>query len=131
MGFSIFGSEKVIDFLGYWPKFCDAKLNAFCFNNDDNECSVRVKIFYIDSDSMKSVLVEIIFGDVSDLALNDVLSENVLDELVIDSRNVAASSKYKITLDSCYGVHGNFSCRTVKVVAAQCKMWNGNDGARE
>lgn len=122
MKFSIIGEEKIIDFLGYWPKFCDAKLRGFCFDRNESS-SFRVKIFYIDSDQMKSVFVEILFDDIFDLELNHIFNENVLDELVIDGDNADALPKYKVNFDSCYGMHGSFYCRSVEVVSAQCKMW--------
>ncbi len=108
--------KRTIDFFGYWPKFCDAKILSFVFNKTKERiCSIRLRIYYIDADQNKSALIEILFNNVSKLEINNIFTENVLDELVID-KDENSVSLYKVELISCYGANGFFVCEDIEVV---------------
>lgn len=99
--------EKVIDYFGYWPKFCDAKFKSFLFEKSG---VIETTIYYIDSDTSKKAQVSIKFSGVTDMKLNDFMSENVIDEISITDK-----SPYMITIDACYGLNGRFKCTDIEV----------------
>jgi hypothetical protein len=111
------GSKKVVDFFGYWPKFCDAKIITFVFDKTKESIfSIRLRINYIDADQKKGALIEILFNKVSKLEINSIFNENVLDELVID-KDEGSDSSYGVELIGCYGANGIFVCKEIEVVA--------------
>jgi hypothetical protein len=109
--------KKTIDFFGYWPKFCDAKILSFIFDKTKERIfSIQLRIYYIDADQNKNALIDILFNNVSNLDINNIFTENVLDELVINKDQNTVSS-YKVELISCYGANGVFVCEEIEVVA--------------
>ena len=105
----ITNKELVVSYFGYWPIFADSKIVELYINNETN--SIKMVIHYIDSDKNKKAKISLVFSGVKELELNEVRTENVLDELAIDNKE----SFYQITLISCFGVSGKFSCTSVAV----------------
>ncbi len=104
--------EKIIAKFGYWPKFCDAKIISLNFNFKSME--VELTIHYIDSDRDVQSIIKFHFSQVSQYNLGDIMEDNVLDELSI--RKSGAGS-IEVILDSCYGLNGNFLCKSAQVLA--------------
>lgn len=112
MKHEILSSTKLIDLFGYWPDFSDAHILSM--NIYFIEKTVAINMKYIDSDQNKSANITLKFAQVSDICLNDVLDENVLDGIgIIQDEN----SVYEISINSAYGMHGTFYCKNIDVVS--------------
>ena len=109
MNIDIYQSEKVTDRFGYWPMFCDSKIRYFSI--DTFKKSINLMLFYIDSDKNISASIGLDFQSVLNVELSDFLDENVIDELSIK----VEGSRYLVEIFGCYGLHGSFSCDTVRV----------------
>lgn len=107
--------QRVIDYFGYWPEFCDAKIVKFKYSKTSIDISsIILHICYIDSDQNKKALIGIRFDDVTELNINNVFNENVLDELIIlKDKNIP--HRYSIEIIGCYGINGKFICKDIDV----------------
>lgn len=121
MEFEIENSENVVSYFGYWPKFCDAKLTLFSFECSVVEISIKLGVYYVDHDKGISANVIIIFDGVFDISLDNFLSENVIDSLDIEkSTSCGNKESLSISLESCFGLCGSFSCDKAKVIECVC-----------
>lgn len=112
MKHEILSSTKLIDLFGYWPDFCDASILSMDIYFIEKTVAINIK--YIDSDQNKSADITLNFTQVSDICLNDILDENVLDGIkIIQDEN----SVYEISINSAYGMHGTFYCNNIEVVS--------------
>jgi len=110
------GRDEVVSFFGYWPEFCDAKIRAFIFDRTkEHACSIKVRIYYIDSNQNKSAELEIEFGDVSELNINNIFTDNVLDNLIINSNKSLLNNQYEVLFIACAGLSGKFMCENIQV----------------
>lgn len=114
MKLNIIDEKKVIEIFGYWPKFCDAKFCELLF--DFEVKAIAFTINYIDSDENINASIKLKFSEVSEVAVLNILSENVLDEILIIPN---ADLQYEISLIGCYGMHGTFFCKGIEVVSVQ------------
>ncbi|HQS59824.1 MAG: hypothetical protein B7Y56_15780 [Gallionellales bacterium 35-53-114] len=101
-------AEKVLSYFGYWPDFCDAKIESFSYNKAG---TIELCIFYIDSNLAKSADVNLRFNGVSEVALDNLFSENVIDEISFEG-----SGPFTVTIDGCYGLEGSFKSKSIEVV---------------
>ena len=101
-------AEKVLSYFGYWPEFCDAKIESFSYNKAG---IIELSIFYIDLSLVKSAYVNIRFIGVSEVALYKLLSENVIDEMSIEGEG-----PFTVNIESCYGLEGGFKSKSIEVV---------------
>ena len=105
----IANSESVISHFGYWPEFCDGKIEQLSF---DHQGVIDLSVKYIDSDQNKGASIGLRFIGVSEIELNEFRLENVIDSLSIT--NV---SPFVVSINSAYGLSGNFNCIDIKVIA--------------
>lgn len=109
----ILNKESVISIFGYWPEFADAKLKKFSLESTNNNIfNIQLSIFYIDNNKNISSHIELLFSEVTELNMNEIKIENIIDNLSIKENNNA----FSVTLEACYGVHGEFMCNHVEVV---------------
>ena len=114
--YSFKNSQRVINNFGYWPEFCDAKITKFKFSKTSKDiCSLFLHICYIDSDQNKKAFIGIRFDDVTELNINNIFNENVLDELII-IKDKTNPPRYNIEIIGCYGINGEFTCKGIEVV---------------
>ena len=104
----IINQESVVEMFGYWPKFCDARFTNFSYSASSD---IRVNIFYIDADQAKEANIEIVFSGVKEVQLNDLLTENYIDEITISQ-----DLTHEVNIDSCSGLNGTFKCARIEVV---------------
>ncbi len=100
-------ADKVSSYFGYWPEFCDAKIESFSYNSSG---IIELSIFYIDADLDKTAHITLQFDGVTEVSLSDLLSENVIDEISIEG-----SEPFTISMESCYGMGGSFKCNSIRV----------------
>jgi len=100
-------AEKVSSYFGYWPEFCDAKIESFSYNSSG---FIGLSIFYIDTDLGKSAHITFQFSGVTEVSLSDLLSENIIAEISIEG-----AGPFTITMESCYGMGGSFKCDSIQV----------------
>jgi hypothetical protein len=67
-------------------------------------------LFYIDNDARRSAEVGFRFAGATDVKLDHLLSENVVDELTIP-KDLAAP----VRIESAYGFEGSFLCESIEV----------------
>ncbi|MBB6600644.1 hypothetical protein H6X63_13470 [Luteimonas sp. MC1825] len=103
----ITGSETVTSVFGYWPEFADARVLSFGFSA---EGTVSLVLLYIDASASKSAEVSLSFSGVRELDLGALASENVLDRLT-----VTPGDPMMVTLESCIGLSGSFTCTAATV----------------
>ncbi len=114
MELRINNSSKVTSMFGYWPKFCDAKILFFSFEENENgEKRITMRLVYIDSEQSIGAKIGIVFNGVSKTNFNDLFDQNELDELVIVKSET--DSNYSVELQSCYGLSGEFNCESIGV----------------
>jgi hypothetical protein len=100
-------AEKVSSYFGYWPEFCDAKIESFSYNSSG---IIELSIFYIDADLNKTAHIALQFSGVTEVSLSDLFSENVIDEISIEG-----TGPFNISIESCFGLGGSFKCDSVRV----------------
>ena len=116
MEFQIESDNAVTSLFGYWPKFCDAKFQLLSFLKDaSGSKSILMRLLYLDSDIEIGAEIELLFNGVSNIDINNLYDENVLDELVFSMSEVSASSKYIVSIESCCGISGVFNCEKITV----------------
>jgi hypothetical protein len=103
------GYGQVEEYFGYWPKFCDARINKFLV--DINSKVIESSVYYIDSDLGKEGEISFVFSDVSNVQICDLLDENIVDEISI----IKVQKKYNVKILACYGLRGVFSCNSINV----------------
>ena len=101
-------AEKVLSYFGYWPKFCDAKIESFSYSKAG---TIDLCVFYIDSNLAKSADVNLRFNGISEVALNNLFSENVIDEISFEG-----TGPFTVTIEGCYGLEGSFKSKSIEVV---------------
>jgi len=101
--------EKLVtSYFGYWPEFADGKIEKLTY---DATRGIELAVHYIDSVKQKSAHIGLRFGSVSDVSLNNLLSEKVIDSL-----RIIGSEPHGISIDACYGLDGSFKCKDVEVL---------------
>jgi hypothetical protein len=101
-------AEKVLSYFGYWPEFCDAKIESISYNKTG---TIELCIFYIDSNLAKSAEVNLRFNGVSEVALDNLFAENVIDEISFEG-----TGPFTVTIEACYGLKGSFKSKSIEVV---------------
>ena len=102
-------AEKIEHYFGYWPQFCDGRIERLVY---EQAGIIELSIAYIDSDKALSATVFLQFCGVSELELYDLMTANVLDVL-----HIAEGDPIQVTLEAAYGLTGAFRCKKVSVVA--------------
>lgn len=102
------GQRQVEEHFGYWPKFCDAKIERFTL--DLVLKKIELTLYYIDSDKAKEGRVLLVFNNVLDVKILDCLDDNIVDEILIAKMKTI----YKICIVSCYGLNGGFVCDSIE-----------------
>jgi immunity protein 50 of polymorphic toxin system len=104
------GAADLHDWFGYWPDFHDAEIISLHLNRK-GVSSLRVHVW----DTMKEldekghyvmakdVVVEFVFDNVFELALNGFSQQNVISGLDVEK----VGSGFRLTLGACYGMAGS------------------------
>jgi hypothetical protein len=100
-------SDTVESIFGYWPEFADAKILLLAYESSG---TIRLDLSYIDAQLCKAALVSLHFTGVKDVALTELLTENVLDRL-----GISAGMPIRVELEACYGLSGSFTCTGAEV----------------
>jgi hypothetical protein len=103
-------SAEVIEYFGYWPLFCDAKIQEFSFGMPG---TIKISLAYIDSDKGNRATIGLLFSGVTDMELSELRTENVIDELV-----VRVGSRTEVSIAAAYGLCGSFFCDKGEVSSA-------------
>ena len=103
----ILRSDAVESIFGYWPEFADAKVLRLAYESNGTIC---LDISYIDAKQGKGAVIGLRFTEAKDVALTDLLSENVLDRL-----HISEGAFMRVELEACYGLSGSFSCMGAEV----------------
>ena len=110
MSLNIGNASQLIEKFGYWPDFCDARLEKLSL--DLQSQSILISLDHIDKDKKLMSKIDLEFNDVGAIELQDLLDENILDKLSI---NQIDAEKYEIRMQACYGINGCFNCGSVEV----------------
>ena len=78
--------------------------------------TIRLDLSYIDAQQGKAAVISLRFTGAKDVALTEILSENVLDQL-----HISADMPVHVELEACYGLSGSFTCTGVEVTAVSPK----------
>lgn len=97
----------VESYFGYWPLFCDGKINSVTYVRDG---TLTLAISYVDAEKQKMAEVTLTFSGVTDVELSALRSENVIDAL-----RIPEVLPGQVTLEACYGLAGSFKCAAVEV----------------
>lgn len=100
--------DLVTSHFGYWPEFADGKVNGLTF---DVSGVIELVIHYIDGEKQKPATIGLRFSSVSDVTLNELRSENVIDSL-----SISANDPHTVTIEACYGLDGTFKCKEIEVL---------------
>ncbi|WP_370979732.1 Imm50 family immunity protein [Agaribacterium sp. ZY112] len=98
--------KEIKELFGYWPKFCDGRITDYQ-NTGDN---LNLQIDYIDSDQDIRAVITITFIGITNQELSTYEPNSVVDEL-----SITPGSKYKVQIDSCFGLSGIFNCQSIQV----------------
>jgi Immunity protein 50 len=102
-------SEPIISHFGYWPNFCDGKIEHISF---DQQGVIELFINYVDSDQNKKANIGLRFSGVTDVELSELRLENIIDQLTI-----TGVAPFVVSIDGTYGLCGNFNCTGAVVIA--------------
>jgi len=106
-------AEEVESYFGYWPLFCDGKINSLAYVQPG---TITLAISYVDVEKRKAAEVTLTFLGVTDIELSELRSENVIDALHIPQELPA-----QVTIEACYGLAGSFKCSAVQVCGVRPK----------
>lgn len=98
----IANSSGVIAHFGYWPLFCDAKVEGFSFSRPG---TLKLSVRYIDADQSKKATIDLLFSGITNMELNELRAENVVDEIIIRE-----GEEIEVSIEAAYGLCGSFSC---------------------
>jgi hypothetical protein len=114
----IHGASELHDWFGYWPDFHDAEIISLHLNRKgisslrvhawDTTKEVDEKAHYV---MAKHIVVEFIFENVSELALNGFSQQNVISGLDIEK----IASGFRLTLGECYGLAGSIEAEQMSL----------------
>ena len=116
-------AQKVERYFGYWPQFCDGRIERFTYEQAGGRRVIELSIDYIDSDKALAATVVLQFSGVSELELSELMSVNVLDAL-----HIAEGDPVQVTLESAYGLTGAFRCKEVSVIAIRPTVMDATKG---
>jgi hypothetical protein len=112
------GAAELHDWFGYWPDFHDAEIISLHLNRKgisslrvhawDTTKEVDEKGHYV---MAKHIVVEFIFENVSELALNGFSQQNVISGLDIEK----IGSGFRLTLGECYGLAGSIEAERMSL----------------
>lgn len=109
----ISGKELVVNELGYWPEFADAKIIELVYiSQPDATNNLSILLHYIDMEINRDLKVKVVLHGISDMFFNEFLSENVIDRLTISKVD---SSNNIFEIEACVGLHGSCKCKFVTV----------------
>ena len=115
----ISGKDTLVDKLGYWPEFCDAKILELNFCVYGLDTSIVMLLHYIDSDRKLDARVKLILHGISDLEFNELRIENVVDH--IDLNELKHGIEFRI--EACAGFYGGCSCQSAVVQLVSLKTY--------
>ena len=98
----IANSSGIIAHFGYWPLFCDAKVESFSFSHPG---TLKLSVRYIDVDQDKKATIDFLFYGITNMKLNELRTENVVDQIIIRE-----GAKIEVSIEAAYGLCGSFSC---------------------
>ena len=101
-------SAGVIAYFGYWPQFCDARIQQFSFCLPG---TIKLSLFYIDSDKNKQATIELMFSNVTNMEFNDLITQNIIDKL-----DIRESTKTEVSIEAACGLYGSFLCAKAEVI---------------
>lgn len=118
----ITGKESVIDKLGYWPEFCDAKVLELVFSRpSDLGPSLSVLLRYIDTDKGLDLKVKIVLVGITHMELNGLAMENVVDRIgLIDS----GEDGVEFEIEAAAGLRGGCSCEVANIELVSIKTFS-------
>lgn len=105
----------VVNFFGYWPQFCDARIDGFLYDFDNNK--LELVLFYSDNDTGKSAKVTFSLEGISDIKIENMLTANLVDSVVVNM----VESFYIIDIESCYGLYGRIEVEKLFVYCEPLK----------
>lgn len=100
-------ADAVKAYFGYWPQFSDGRIVSLFLSDGVIQLAVR----YRDTDLGKAAEVRIRFSETSEIALNELASQNILDDL-----SVKGDGPFVVSLEACCGINGEFKCGAVEVL---------------
>ncbi len=104
--------ELIVSKLGYWPEFCDAKIVDLVFHPyTDSGTTLAIVLHYIDMDLNRDLKVKLNFRGISDMELNGLGIENIIDRLDVTGE----SGDYVLEIEACAGLFGSCKCKEVDV----------------
>jgi hypothetical protein len=114
----IHGASELHDWFGYWPDFHDAEIISLQLNRKgisslrvhawDTTKEVDEKGHYV---MAKHIVVEFIFENISELALNGFSQQNVISGLDIEK----IGPGFRVTLGECYGLAGSIEAERISL----------------
>ena len=112
------GAADLHDWFGYWPGFHDAEIISLHLNRKGSS-SLRVHTWDTTKEvdekgryvMAKHIVVEFIFENVSELALNGFSQQNVISGLSIEK----IGSDFRLTLGECYGLAGSIEAERMSI----------------
>ena len=112
-GIMIFGKEDIVNYFGYWPEFCDARILELGLKFSVKEITLLLE--YIDNDKGLTAKVTFTFTQVYDFFLSELTDGAVLD--LLEFREID-SGGFIVLLQGAYGIVGKLSCHKVSVKLA-------------
>lgn len=110
---SIKGKQTVVTELGYWPEFCDAKIDELSFRPyTESGAVLLILLHYIDTDKRKDLNVRINLLGVHDMNFGEFREENVIDKVILENSN---SNGVDFEIEACAGIFGSCKSRSAYI----------------
>ena len=126
------GHQLIVETFGEWPSFHDAEVRQLAmtvFGDKKIDPVVELVIHgwkmtnEITSTGhyklLNPSLIHLRFEGVSDLDVDGLNHQNVIERLVITATENSAEASLQIELEHCYGLSGKFSARKAKVLSVR------------
>lgn len=129
------GFEKVLAVLGLWPSFHDAEIISFAVSRAlplESGVSIAKLTVHVRQYAevgagtaeyelaiVKSVLVNFIFHDVSDLSISEFNHQNVINSIKLKNTDFQGVPSISVDIESIWGFGGTLQCNSVAVESVE------------
>jgi len=116
------GKEVLVNALGYFPEFCDARILELTFLPcHESGPKLSILLHYIDMDLNIDLKSKFILNEVSNMNFIDMSIENIIDCLSIDD---TSKSEVALKIEACVGFSGSCKCKALDIEVISLTPYN-------
>lgn len=111
------GKQSLINYFGYWPKFCDAKILGIKFKTTSiKTVEVLIELRYLDANNGLGGQFKLHAMGVSEIKIDDIQLQNVIEEIEFFQQ---ATNAILININAISGLTGSILCNSIEFSALE------------